>query len=128
VHTWDRSSEGERSFRVDRMRSAKLSKRTFELRHEFEPSGFSGAFTALVWYSPEIARFELERGARPLVDGSALKELAVGSSEWLESEILAKWGEAVVLQPADARSRIADRARKLAKELGVERMRVKSSA
>jgi predicted DNA-binding transcriptional regulator YafY len=125
VHTWDRNSDGERSFRVDRMKRASLTKQKFEPRPEFEPSGFSGAFTAHVWYSPEIARFELERGARPLVDGSALKETQFGSPEWLESEVLSKRGEAVVLQPADARAQLAARAKELAKELGVERMRVK---
>ena len=40
-----------------------------------------------------------------------------------------KWkshgGEAIVLEPEDLRSRIVARARELAKELGVERMRVK---
>jgi hypothetical protein len=107
------------------MKRASLTKQKFEPRPEFEPSGFSGAFTAHVWYSPEIARFELERGARPLVDGSALKETQFGSPEWLESEVLSKRGEAVVLQPADARAQLAARAKELAKELGVERMRVK---
>jgi predicted DNA-binding transcriptional regulator YafY len=125
VHAWDRSSDAEKSFRVDRMRSAKLTRQKFEPRPEFEPSGLRDAITAVIWYSPEIARFELERGARPLVDGSALKETQFGSSEWLESEILSKRGEAVVLQPDDARARIAARAKALAKELGVERMRVK---
>ena len=125
VHTWDQTSDGERSFRVDRMRSAKLTKQKFTPRPEFEPSGFSDAFTARVWYSPEIARFEIERGARPLADGSAVRDRSVGSYEWLESDILSKRGEAVVLEPGELRSRISDRARELAKELGVERMRVK---
>jgi hypothetical protein len=107
------------------MRSAKLLRQKFEPRPEFEPSGFSRALTAIVWYSPEVARYELERGARTLVDGSALKEVRYGTDEWLESEILSKRGEAVVLQPEDARARIAAHAKELAKELGVERMRVK---
>jgi proteasome accessory factor BC len=125
VHTWDQTSDGERSFRVDRMRSAKLTRQKFKPRPEFERSGFSEAFNARVWYTPEIARFEQERGARPLADGSAVKDVPVGSYEWLESDILSKRGEAVVLEPEELRSRIADRARELAKELGVERMRVK---
>ncbi|HEY3541763.1 MAG TPA: WYL domain-containing protein [Gaiellaceae bacterium] len=128
VHTWDRNNDGERSFRIDRMKGATLSKQTFEPRPEFEPSGFSGAFTAHVWYSPVIARFELERGARALVDGSALKETQFGSDEWLESEIFSKRGEAVVLQPAEARPQIAARAKELAKELGVDRLRPRQAA
>jgi len=126
VHTWDRTSDAERSFRLDRMRSARLTKEKFTPREGFEPTRLRGAGTARVLYSPEIARFELERGARPLADGSALRELSVGSYEWLESDILSRRGEAVVLEPAELRSRIAARARQLAKELGVERMRVKA--
>jgi proteasome accessory factor C len=125
VHTWDRTSGGERSFRLDRMRSAKLTKETFDVRQDFEPTRLRDARRALVLYSPAIARYELERGARRLADKSALKELQVGSEEWLESEILSKRGEAVVLEPAELRARIAERARSLAKELGVERLRAR---
>jgi proteasome accessory factor BC len=126
VHAWDRGSDAEKSFRIDRMRSAKLSREKFRPRPQFEPTRFRDAGTARVLYSPEIARFELERGARPLADGSALKDVSVGSYEWLESDILSRRGEAVVLEPADVRTRIGARAKQLAKELGVERMRVKA--
>src|SRR5207248_1265917 len=37
VHTWDRTRDGERSFRLDRMRSAAKTKETFEPREGFEP-------------------------------------------------------------------------------------------
>ena len=125
VHTWDRTSGAERSFRLDRMRSAKLTREKFEPREGFEPTRLRGARRARILYSPAIARFELERGlgARPLADGSALRDLPVGSDEWLESEILSKRGEAVVLEPPELRTRVAARARTLAKELGVERLR-----
>jgi len=125
VHTWDRTSKGERSFRLDRMRSAKLTKEKFDVREDFDPVRLRDARRALVLYTPVIARYELERGARRLTDKSALRELSVGSEEWLESEILSKRGEAVVLEPPELRERIAARARSLAKELGVERLRVK---
>jgi predicted DNA-binding transcriptional regulator YafY len=52
-----------------------------------------------------------------------LREIPVGSDEWLESEILSKRGEAIVLEPDELRHRLAARARELAKELGVERLR-----
>ncbi len=125
VHTWDRTSDGERSFRLDRMRSAKLQREKFEPREGFEPTRLRGARTARVLYTPEIARYEIERGARKLVGGGAIREIPVGSDEWLESEILSKRGEAIVLEPAELRARIGARARELAKELGVERLRVK---
>ena len=123
VHTWDRTSDGERSFRLDRMRSAKLTKEKFVAREDFEPVRLRNARRALVLYTPAIARYEVERGARRLTDKSGLREIPVGSDEWLESEILSKRGEAIVLEPADLRVRIAERARSLAKELGVERLR-----
>jgi proteasome accessory factor C len=126
VHTWDRTSGAERSFRLDRMRSAKLTREKFEPREGFEPTRLRGARSARIWYSPTIARYETERGARRLADKSALREVPVGSDEWLESDILSKRGEAIVLEPAELRSRIAARARELAKELGVERLRVKA--
>jgi proteasome accessory factor BC len=126
VHTWDRTSNGERSFRLDRMRSAKLLREKFEPREDFVLTRLRGARVARVLYTPEIARYETERGAQQLVGGYAFREIPVGSDEWLESDILSKRGEAVVLEPAELRSRIALRARELAKQLGVERLRVKA--
>jgi len=126
VHTWDRSSNAERSFRLDRMRSARLTRERFEPREGFEPTRFRDARSAHVLYAPEVARWAIERGARRLADKSALRELPVGSDEWLESEILSQRGAAVVLEPAEVRTRIAARARSLAKELGVERLRVRA--
>jgi predicted DNA-binding transcriptional regulator YafY len=52
--------------------------------------------------------------------------MPVGSPEWLIGEILAYRGEAIVLAPEDLRGRIGTRARELAAELGVARLRVKS--
>jgi proteasome accessory factor BC len=126
VHTWDRSSDAERSFRLDRMKDARLTKEKFAPREGFEPTRLRGARSARVLYSPEIALYEIERGAVRLTGGHALREIPVGSDEWLESDILSKRGEAIVLEPAELRSRIAARARALAKELGVERLRVRA--
>ena len=124
VHTWDRTRDGERSFRLDRMRSARLTDETFEPRPGFEPSRLRDARTARIHYSKQVARWAVERGAQPLKDGTALAELPVGSTEWLESEIFSYRGEAAVLEPADLRERIAERAKELANELGVARLRV----
>ncbi|MBD0348820.1 MAG: WYL domain-containing protein [Thermoleophilia bacterium] len=119
VHTWDRTSAGERSFRLDRMRNAKLTEERFERREGFEPAGLRDARRARIWYSPAVARWKIERGARPLVDGSAIAEPAVGSPEWLVGEILSDRGEAVVLEPEDLRRQVAERAAALARELTV---------
>ena len=127
MHTWDRTRDGERSFRLDRMREAKLLKERFERREGFEPSRLRDARTARVLYTEDVARWALERGARPLADGSAVADLPVGSPEWLESEIFSYRGSAVVLEPEDLRTHIRDRAKELATELGVNRLRVTTS-
>jgi predicted DNA-binding transcriptional regulator YafY len=127
VHTWDRTRDAERSFRLDRMRSARLTDERFEPRGDFEPQGLRNASTAKIWYSPAVARWQLERGgARPLADGGALAETAAGSPEWLVSEVLSYRGEAVLVEPNELRPRIALRAGELAKELRVSALRLKS--
>ena len=79
-------------------------------REGFDPSELHQATTARIWYSPAVARWEVEKGARPLVDGAALSERAVGSAEWLVGEVLSFRGEAVVLEPLELRALVADRA------------------
>jgi len=117
LHTWDHSRDAQRTFRLDRMRSAKALDHRFEPRKGLEPRKLADYRTAQVWFSPEIARWRTERGARLLVDGSALEELRVGSADWLVGEILSFRGEAVVLGPEDLRRQVAERAREL---LGAE--------
>ena len=124
IHTWDRTRDGERSFRLDRMRSARLQRGHFEPREGFDPHEFRDARTARIWYSKEIARWEFEKGARRLKDGSAAAERPVGSPEWLVGEILSYRGEAVVLEPPELRKEIAGRAQSLQRELGLSRVRV----
>ena len=118
VHTWDRTRDGARSFRLDRMKQAELLPDTFEPRTGFDPAELSDSTTARVWYSPQVARWRLERHqALSLADGSAIEDVAVGSFEWLVSEILSFRGEAVVLEPPALRKKIATRARRLKREL-----------
>ncbi len=127
VHTWDRTRNGERSFRLDRMRSAKLTSDTFDPRPGFEPRGLRDARSAKVLYAKGVAsRWAAERGATPLKDGTALAEMPVGSPEWLVGEIFSHRGEAVLLEPEEMRDAIAARARDLANELGVSRLRVRA--
>jgi predicted DNA-binding transcriptional regulator YafY len=127
VHTWDRSRDGERSFRLDRMRSAQLTKERFDPRPAFEPRGFQDARKAKILYLKGIAaRWAAERGATLLKDGAALAEMPVGSQEWLIGEILSQRGEAVLLEPEELRGVVAHRARELANELGVARLRARA--
>jgi len=124
VHTWDRTRDGERSFRLDRMRSARLQRGHFEQREGFDPHEFRDARAARIWYSKQIARWEFEKGASLLKDGSAVAERPVGSPEWLVGEILSYRGEAVVLEPKELRRDIASRAQAVQRELGLSRVRV----
>jgi predicted DNA-binding transcriptional regulator YafY len=121
LHAFDPKNEASRSFRLDRIRSAKKLRGRFERRPEFDPQRFAGTQTVRIWYSPQVARWEIERGAMPLADGSAVKELQAGD-DWLIGEILSFRGEAAVLEPAGLRKRVATRAKELARELGVSRV------
>jgi proteasome accessory factor C len=127
IHTWDRTADGERSFRLDRMRSARLTRDKFEPREGFEPRGLRDVRHARIWYSKAIARWRVERGdARSLADGAAISEAPVGSKEWLLGEIFSYRGEAVVLEPEDLRRDVAAHAKALAQELGVARLRARA--
>jgi proteasome accessory factor C len=127
VHTWDRSRDAERSFRLDRMRNATLTPESFEPRAGFQPRGFRDARKAKVLYLKGVpARWATERGATPLKDGTALAEMPVGSREWLIGEILAQRGDAVLLEPEEMRKEVAARAKELAAELGVSRLRARA--
>ena len=124
VHTWDRTRDGQRSFRLDRMREARPTGETFEPREDFEPVRLRDARVARILYAKAVARWEVERGAQELVDGTALMEEKVGSPEWLVSEILRFLGEAVVVEPEDLRKLVASRAKTLLSSLGLSRLRV----
>jgi len=118
VHTWDLSVDAARTFRLDRMRSARLTTDTFEPREGFDPSYLTNPRVARLLHSPAVARWKLERGARPLTDGSAIAEVPYKTEEWLLSEVLADRGETVVLEPQRLRDLVARRARRLRRELG----------
>ena len=124
VHTWDRNARDARTYRVDRMRSARLTDESFEPREGFDPNYLRDPGIAQVWYSTEIARWKRERGARPLADGAALGELGFKTEDWIVGEILNDRGETVVLEPNELRATVAKRAGALLRELKVSRVRV----
>ena len=118
VHTWDLSVDGARTFRLDRMRSARLTGDHFEARDGFDPSYLRNPRVARLLHSAAIARWKLERGARPLTDGSAIADVPFKTEDWLLSEVLADRGETIVLEPQRIRDVVAKRARRLKRELG----------
>jgi proteasome accessory factor C len=118
VHTWDLTVDAARTFRLDRMRSARLTAERFEPRDGFDPKYMRDPRVAHLLHSREVARWKLERGARPLTDGSAIADVPYKTEEWLLSEVLADRGETVVLEPQRLRDVVARRARRLQRELG----------
>jgi len=118
VHTWDLSVDGARTFRLDRMRSARLTDTHFEMRDGFDPSYLHNPRVARLLHSPTVARWKLERGARPLTDGSAIADVPFKTEDWLLSEVFADRGETTVLEPQRLRDVVAKRARRLQRELG----------
>jgi proteasome accessory factor C len=123
LHVWDRDRDAERSFRLDRMRNARLLEKRFEPRPEFAPQSVQRTVTIL--FSEVIARWRIESGARrlgarPLTDGTALEELQYGSEDWLVGEVLSFRGAGALLGPKQLRTRVAKRARALQRELAVK--------
>jgi predicted DNA-binding transcriptional regulator YafY len=117
VHTWDQSVDAARTFRLDRMRSARLTEERFEPRDGFDPSYLRNPRVARLLHSPAVARWKLERGAQPLTDGTAIADVPYKTEDWLLSEVLADRGESVVLEPFRLREVVARRARRLQREL-----------
>ena len=127
IHSWDRSSDGERSFRLDRMRSARLTDEQFEPREGFDPHFLEDTRPIRVRYAKPIARYRVEKGAVRLTDGSALGTLRAGRrGDWLIGEILADRGEAVVVEPEEVRPEIAKRSAQLLRELRLTRVKIPS--
>ena len=115
VHTWDRTADGPRTYRLDRMRSARLTRTRFERREGFDPNYLQRPRIARVLHSPAIARWKLERGARSLTDKSAVAELAYKTEEWLLSEVLADAVRRSSSSGVDSSS--SEKARQLEREL-----------
>ncbi len=119
VECYDLTKDGVRHFKLDRIREASLSERTFEPRPEVEElAGVEGwmthgevptAHVARVWVSPERARWLREERTvvEELADGAVVVELPYAGTSWLVREILRGAGDLVVLEPADAREAIA---------------------
>lgn len=118
-----RTAEDRRTFRLDRIRSAKVLDENFARRPEFaagtgtpwaagDPGDDAVASSATVWCSPLVARWLLEEhqvratGA----DGSALVDIRYVSEAWIVKEILKYQGEAVLVEPAELRATVASAA------------------
>ena len=124
VHCYDLERDGPRSFRLDRIREVTALEETFEPREGIEPdvSGWPStgevpeSRPARVWISPERARWAREdrRVVQELADGAVVVELQFAGGEWLAREILKEAGDALVLEPDEARQAVLDAAGELA--------------
>ncbi len=115
---FDPSRGDVRHFRLDRIKSAHVSDDTFEPRPDVDPAAdvdgwprtgeVPASKRARVWISPDRARWAREERTviAELDDGAIVVELGYKGSEWLTREVLKEAGDAVVLEPEDAREAV----------------------
>ena len=125
VACFDPSRNDVRHFRLDRVKAAEVLEEGFEPRPEVDPAAdvegwprtgeVPASRRARVWISPERARWAREERpvAEELADGAVVVELAFAGTDWLVREVLKEAGDAVVLEPADAREAVAVAASRL---------------
>src|SRR3954454_3614115 len=124
VHAFDPERHAPRSFRLDRIRTATMTDEEFEPRPGIEPDvqgwprtgEVPASRAARVWISPERARWAREdrRVTDELRDGAVIAEVHYAGDDWLVREILKEAGDAVVLEPEEARLAVLDAAEQLA--------------
>lgn len=118
-------AEEQRTFRLDRIRTATAQDEHFTRRPEveavpYQPWGPSADRTtpaqiARVWCSPAIARWLAEEhpSAERFSDGSIIAEIPYASEAWLVKEITKHAGEAVLHEPGAARPVVAEYAERI---------------
>ena len=131
VASFDPARDDVRHFRLDRIRNAEMTDERFTRRPEVDPAAdvdgwprtgeVTASRIARVWVSPERARWAREerRVNEELADGSVIVELPFKGVDWLVREVLAEAGDAVVLEPVDARGAVLG---------AVERLRAAATA
>ncbi len=125
VASFDPDKQQMRHFRLDRIKRAQVCDETFEPRAEVDPVAevdgwlrtgeVQASRIARVWISSERARWarEQRRVSEELVDGSIVVELSFAGTDWLVRELLKEAGDAVVLEPEDARDAVLAAVRRL---------------
>jgi predicted DNA-binding transcriptional regulator YafY len=117
VAAFDPSRGALRHFRLDRIKSAQLRDETFERREDLEPLAdiggwprtgtVGGSNLARVWVDEKQARWATEgSSATLLADGSAIVDWPYKGVEFLVREVLKEAGDAVVLEPPEARDAV----------------------
>ena len=133
IEAWDVGREGERTFRIDRIETAERLKESFAPREgltniaeQRSVGGTKGSVS--VWFAPSIALRELEKrpNASQLRDGALLDTVTFDSERWLEDEVMQYRGDAVLVEPAALRARVARRATQIIKDVKGAKRRVPS--
>jgi predicted DNA-binding transcriptional regulator YafY len=118
VASFDPSRESVRHFRLDRIKSATITDESFEPRADVDPAAdvdgwprtgeVPASRRARVWVSPERARWAREerRVVAELEDGAVVVERGFAGIRYLVRDVLKEAGDAVVLEPEDARSAV----------------------
>jgi proteasome accessory factor C len=124
VVSYDLERDDTRTFRLDRIRSANVLDKEFEAREgvEADTGGWlktgevEGSQLARIWWSPERARWAREdkRVVEELKDGAVIAEQPFQGTDWLVHQILSLGGDAVVLEPEEARAAVLEGAEALA--------------
>ncbi|HEY2006798.1 MAG TPA: WYL domain-containing protein [Solirubrobacteraceae bacterium] len=116
--SFDPTRESVRHFRLDRIKSATVTDNSFDPRADVDPARdvdgwprtgeVPASRRARVWVSPERARWAREERSvsMELEDGSVIVELGFAGVDWLVRETLKEAGDAVVLEPEDARAAV----------------------
>ena len=123
VHAYDLEKDAPRSYRLDRIREATVLDDRFEPREGVEPDVHGwpstgevpASRTARIWVSPDRARWAREdrRVVEELSDGAVIVERNYAGENWLAREVLKEAGDAVVLEPEDARKAVLEAAEAL---------------
>lgn len=125
VASFDPEKDAMRHFRLDRIKRVEVTKDTFDPRPEVDPAADVDGWMrtgevptsarAKVWVSPERARWSREsrRVIEELRDGSVIVELSFAGVDWLVREICKEAGDAVVLEPQEARDAVHAAAERL---------------
>jgi proteasome accessory factor C len=118
VASFDPSRDSVRHFRLDRIKSANVTRDRFAPRPDVDPAAdvdgwprtgeVPASRRARVWISPERARWAREERTvlAELDDGAVVVELGFAGVNWLVREVLKEAGDAVVLAPEDARAAV----------------------
>ncbi|HYH59917.1 MAG TPA: WYL domain-containing protein [Thermoleophilaceae bacterium] len=124
VVSHDLERDDARTFRLDRIRSASVLDEKFDPREgvEADTRGWlrtgevEASKVARIWWSPERARWAREdkRVVEELRDGAVIVEQAFKGTDWLVHQILSLGGDAVVLEPDEARAAVLEGAEALA--------------